>query len=51
MTDITKCSGINCTERNFCYRYKAGIDYFYQSWADFYTYIVDGKCPHKLPIK
>ena len=33
MPDITKCTGINCSMRNICYRHYAE-DSLWQSWAD-----------------
>ncbi len=43
MSDITKCTGLNCLLKETCYRYKAKSDNLYQSYFTEVPYNLDKK--------
>ena len=45
MNDITKCDGVNCPQRDTCYRFLAKPDRF-QSYSEFYKIRTDEKCEY-----
>lgn len=44
MSDITKCHGINCWQKDLCYRFTSAISEFNQSWEDFVAPIYPVSC-------
>ena len=43
MSDISKCSGINCPLKKTCYRFTAISSDFWQSWSEWFPIKVNNK--------
>lgn len=51
MADITMCEGTNCPKKDTCYRHRANVNPFRQSWFTEPPLDKSGDCASYWPIK
>ena len=51
MADITMCPGVDCKNKETCYRYKAAVNPYYQSYSNFQDTKKGDICEHYYKIE